>query len=297
MSIEAEALSALMSQPLWLAGCALAFGLVVGSFLNVVIHRLPLGESIVFPASHCPGCGTHIAAFDNVPVFSYLVLRGACRSCGSTISPRYPAVELLTGVVFALVALRFGFTPATLLFTVFAAGLIVAGVVDLDHQIIPDEISLGGLVVGLMVVPAWLVHGGASLAEALSYSVGGALLGGGMLWSVGFVHARLCVALGREFEHWPGEGEEPPKPSSPDYWMWFPGMGFGDVKLLAMIGAFLGPTGVVVTVIGASVLGLVMGLLWAAATRSWNSPFGFGPAIAAAALVALLFPNPFGMLP
>jgi leader peptidase (prepilin peptidase)/N-methyltransferase len=204
-------------------------------------------------------------------------------------------VELLTGVVFALVALRFGFTPATLLFTTFAAGLIVAGAVDLDHQIIPDEISLGGLLVGLLLVPIWLMHGGASLGEALGYSLGGALLGGGMLWSVGFVHARLSVALGREFEHWPEEGEPPPKPNSLDYWIWFPGMGFGDVKLLAMIGAFLGPSGVVVTVICASVLGLIMGLLWAAATRSWNSPFGFGPAIAAAALVALLVPDPLGV--
>ncbi|MBW2274170.1 MAG: prepilin peptidase [Deltaproteobacteria bacterium] len=296
MTIDTEALSVLMGQPMWLGGCALAFGLVVGSFLNVVIHRLPLGESIVFPPSHCPGCDAHIAPYDNVPVLSYLVLRGACRSCGHGISVRYPAVELLTGMVFALVALRFGFTPATLLFTVFAAGLIVAGVVDLDHQIIPDEISLGGLAVGLLVVPAWLLHGGASLGDALGYSFGGALLGGGMLWSVGFFHARLSVALGREFEHWPGEGEEVPKPASLDYWMWFPGMGFGDVKLLAMIGAFLGPSGVVATVIGASLLGLVMGLLWAAATRSWNSPFGFGPAIAAAALVALLVPDPFGML-
>lgn len=296
MIIDTEALTALMSRPWWLGGCAFAFGLVVGSFLNVVIHRLPLGESIVFPASHCPGCDAHIAPYDNVPVFSYLVLRGACRSCGRSISPRYPAVELLTGVIFALVALRFGFTPATLLFTVFAAGLIVAGVVDLDHQIIPDEVSLGGLLLGILLVPIWLLHGGASLAEALGYSLGGALLGGGMLWSVGFVHARLSVALGREFEHWPGEGEEIPKPSSLDYWMWFPGMGFGDVKLLAMIGAFLGPTGVVVTVIGASLLGLVMGVLWAVATRSWNSPFGFGPAIAAAALVALLIPDPFGVL-
>jgi leader peptidase (prepilin peptidase)/N-methyltransferase len=296
MTIDTEALCALMSQPLWLGGCALAFGLVVGSFLNVVIHRLPLGESIVFPASRCPGCGAHIAPYDNVPVFSYLLLRGACRSCGRGISPRYPAVELLTGVVFALVALRFGFTPATLLFTAFAAGLIVAGAVDLDHQIIPDEISLGGLLVGLLLVPIWLVHGGASLGEALGYSLGGALLGGGMLWTVGFVHARLSVALGREFEHWPGEGEDPPGPGSLDYWMWFPGMGFGDVKLLAMIGAFLGPSGVVVTVICASVLGLVMGLVWALATRSWNSPFGFGPAIAAAALVALLVPDPLGVL-
>ena len=292
MTIDGETLLALWSRPAWLGGVGLVFGLLIGSFLNVVIYRLPLEESIAFPASHCPQCGTPIAPWDNIPLLSYLILRGSCRSCGAHISARYPAVELFTGVVFALIALRFGFSPATLLFTAFAGGLIVAGVVDMDHQIIPDEISLGGLVLGLIVVPLWLFLGGESLSGALMYSLLGALLGGGMLWTVGFVHARLSVALGREFDHWPGEGEDVPKPSSLDYWVWFPGMGFGDVKLLAMIGAFLGPMGVVTTVILASAIGLVMGIGWALVVRNWNSPFGFGPAIAAAALLALLLPDP-----
>ncbi len=296
MNSEIEALLTIVNQPAWLAAVGLSVGVVVGSFLNVVIHRLPLEESVVFPASRCPSCQTPIKPWDNIPIVSYILLRAACRHCGQHISVRYPAVELLTGIVFALIALRFGFSLETLIFAIFAAGLIVAGLVDIDHQIIPDEVSLGGLVIGLVVVPLWRIHAGDPLVAAFYYSLLGALLGGGMLWIVGFLHARFSVAIGREFEHWPGEGEELPRPSDPDYWMWFPGMGFGDVKLLAMIGAFLGPVGVVTTVLLASVLGLVLGLGWAVATRNWNSPFGFGPAIAGGALLALLLPEPLSLI-
>lgn len=291
MNAETEALWIVLNQPTWLGIVGLSFGLVVGSFLNVVIHRLPLEESVVSPPSRCPSCEAKIQPWDNIPVLSYLLLRARCRQCGVHISLRYPAVELLTGIVFALIALRFGFTLESLLFTVFAAGLIVAGLVDIDHQIIPDEVSLGGLVVGLIAVPLFMVHAGAPLSAALAHSFLGAGLGGGLLWIVGFLHARLCVATGREFDHWPGEGESIPRPRDPDYWMWFPGMGFGDIKLLAMIGSFLGPVGVVTTIMLASILGLLLGLGWAIATRTWNSPFGFGPAIAGAALLALFLPD------
>ena len=140
------------------------------------------------------------------------------------------------------------------------------------------------------------VASGAPFGRALLASAGGALLGGGLLWLVGFGHARVCVALGRSFEHWPGEGEELPKPSSVDYWVWFPGLGFGDVKLLAMIGAVIGPIGVLETILAASLAGLVGGVAWAAAKRNWSTPFGFGPAIAAGALLVLLVPHP-GILP
>ena len=109
---------------------------------------------------------------------------------------------------------------------------------------------------------------------------------------MGFVHARVCVALGREFEHWPGEGEELPRPASLDYWTWFPGLGFGDVKLLAMVGAVLGPSGVLSAIVAASLLGLLLGLVWIAATRRPSAPFGFGPAISAGALLVLLVPLP-----
>jgi leader peptidase (prepilin peptidase)/N-methyltransferase len=276
---------------LWL-GFAFVFGLAIGSFLNVVIYRLPEGLSLVSPGSRCPACAAPIRAWDNLPVLSYLVLRGRCRQCRTSISLRYPAVELFTAVVFAAIAWRFGGVWLTPVYSVFAAGLIAAALIDFDHQIIPDGISVGGLAAGLLLSPlaAAAGDGGGPYGDALIDSLVGALLGGGLLWTVAFLHARVSVALGRRFEHWPGEGEEPPRPSSADYWLWFPGMGLGDVKLLAMIGAFLGPWGVLETIIAASVLGLILGLSFAAVTRKLNAPFGFGPAIAAGALLSLLFP-------
>jgi leader peptidase (prepilin peptidase)/N-methyltransferase len=271
-------------------GFAFVFGLVIGSFLNVVIYRLPEGQSIVSPGSHCPSCKTPIRAWDNVPVLAYLVLRGRCRHCRSSISLRYPAVELLTGIVFAAIAWRLGPGWLAPLYALFAAGLVVAALIDFDHQIIPDEISLGGLAAGLLLVPPAVAASGAGYAEALIESVGGAALGAGLLWGVAFFHARVSVLMGRTFEHWPGEGEELPRPSSADYWLWFPGMGLGDVKLMGMIGAFLGPWGVLETIVGASLLGLVLGLAYVAITRRFDAPFGFGPAISAGALLSLLFP-------
>ena len=270
---------------------ALVFGLVLGSFLNVVVHRLPRGESVVTPRSRCPACGRSIAAWENVPVLSYLWLRGRCRGCGVRISLRYPAMELLTGLVVAGVVARYGPTAMALLWTAFAAALLAAGAIDFDHRIIPDELSLGGLLFGLVAVPLVRSLSGDPLGDGLLRSAAGALLGGGSLWSIGFAHARLSTALGRRFEHWPGEGEALPRPSSLDYWVWFPGMGFGDVKLMAMIGAFLGPIGVVQTIVAASALGLALGVGWALATRSWTSPFGFGPALAAGALAVVLSPQ------
>jgi leader peptidase (prepilin peptidase)/N-methyltransferase len=271
-------------------GFAFAFGLVIGSFLNVVIHRLPEGQSIVSPASHCPSCQTPIRAWDNVPVLAWLVLRGRCRHCGTSISLRYPTVELLTGVVFAGIAWRFGLGWLTPLYSLFAAGLVAAALIDFDHQIIPYEISLGGLAAGLLLVPVARLASGVGYGDALLDSVIGAALGAGLLWSVAFFHARLSVLMGRTFEHWPGEGEELPRPSSADYWLWFPGMGLGDVKLMGMIGAFLGPWGVLETIVAASLLGLALGLAFVVVTRRFDAPFGFGPAIAAGALATLLFP-------
>jgi leader peptidase (prepilin peptidase)/N-methyltransferase len=267
------------------------FGLVVGSFLNVVVHRLPRGESIVRPGSHCPRCGRSILPWENVPVLSYLWLRGRCRGCGGRISLRYPAIELLTGGLFLAIVLRFGVSIMTPVWLAFAAALVAAAVIDFDHRIIPDEISLGGLLLALVCVPLARSTAAMSLADALLHSAAGALLGGGVLWVVGFVHARVAVAAGRRFEHWPGEDEAPPGPGSLDYWVWFPGIGFGDVKLLAMIGAVLGPFGVLETLLAASLVGLVFGLAWAAVTRSWAAPFGFGPALASGALFVMLFPR------
>lgn len=282
--------AAVLLSTLELGAIASALGLVVGSFLNVVIHRLPLGQSVVRPGSHCPACRRGIAPWENVPVVSWLWLRGRCRGCGRRISARYPAVELLTAALFAGIALRYGLTPVSLLWLAFAAALVAAAAIDLDHRIIPDEISVGGLVVGLVLVPGARALEGAALSGALLDAALGALLGGGVLWSVGFVHARLSAAGGRRFEHWPGDGEEFPRPASLDYWVWFPGMGFGDIKLLAMIGAFLGPRGVLETLLAASIAGVVLGLAWAALSRRLDAPFGFGPAIAAGALLVLLSP-------
>jgi leader peptidase (prepilin peptidase)/N-methyltransferase len=274
-----------------LLGFAFAFGLVVGSFLNVAIHRLPRGESVVRPRSRCPRCATPIAARDNVPVLSFLWLRARCRHCGEPISWRYPALELATGVLFAALAWRHGPTPDAAAWMLFAAALLAAAAIDFEHQIIPDEISLGGLVAGLAVVPglAWLEGG--SPARALGGSALGALVGGGALWAVGFAHARLSVAFGRRFDHWPGEGEPPPTPGSLDYWTWFPGLGFGDVKLLAMVGAWVGVVGVIQTILAAAAAGLLLGLAFFAVRRRLDAPFGFAPAIAVGTLLVVLFPG------
>jgi leader peptidase (prepilin peptidase)/N-methyltransferase len=278
-------------------GVAFTFGLVVGSFLNVVIHRLPRDESIVHPSSHCPRCQTPVRWYDNLPLLSYLWLRGRCRGCGAPISLRYPLVELLTALLFAAVALRFGPVPMAVVGCAFAAALVATAAIDFDHQIIPDEISLGGLAVALVAVPAATWLAGAPLGAAIARSALGALVGGGALWIVGFLHARVSVTLGRRFAHWPGEGEALPRPGSLDYWTWFPGVGFGDVKLLAMIGAVLGPLGVLEAIVLASLAGLSFGLLFALARRTFDAPFGFAPAIAIGALLTLLAPDSFAWLP
>ncbi len=265
-------------------------GLVVGSFLNVVIYRLPRGEMFASSRSHCPHCGHLIRAIENIPVLSFLALRGRCAHCRAPISWRYPSVEALTGFVFFLVWQRYGMTWLTPLYMGFGAALIAAALIDFDHQIIPDEISVGGFFVGLVLMPTAFFLSGHPWRTALEQSVLGALLGGGLLWTVGFVHARLSVAIGRTFEHWPGEGEKIPKPSSADYWLWFPGMGLGDVKLFAMIGAFLGPLDVLEVLIVAAGVGLCFGLLWGFWTRRWVTPLGFGPAIAIGAICVTLRP-------
>jgi leader peptidase (prepilin peptidase)/N-methyltransferase len=270
---------------------ALAFGLLVGSFLNVVIHRLPLGMSVVFPASHCPGCESKIKPWDNIPVLSYLWLRGRCRNCGSVISLRYPAIELITGLLFLAVAWRFGATWWTTIHCLFVASLVAAAMIDFDHQIIPDSISLGGLAVALLVVPAANVFYGMPYVEALIRSAAGAMVGAGVLWLVAFIHARISVALGREFDHWPGEGESLPRPGEADYWLWFPGMGLGDVKLLGMIGAVVGAVGVLDTILASSVIGLVLGGGQALARGALGEPFGFAPSIALGAIVSLFLPD------
>lgn len=270
---------------------ALIFGLLVGSFLNVVIYRVPAGLSVVLPPSHCPNCEMQIKPWDNLPVLSYLWLRGKCRGCAQSISLRYPAIELMTGLIFAGIAWRYGGTAWALLYMFFAAALICAAMIDFDYQIIPDSISIGGLVVALATVPTLHAYYGESFLAALARSALGALVGAGTLWLVAFLHARISVTLGREFDHWPGVGETIPRPNEADYWLWFPGMGLGDVKLLGMIGAVLGPLGVLDTILASSLVGLLLGGAWALAGEALGRPFGFAPAIAIGALATLFLPQ------
>lgn len=210
--------------PLWTL--TFAFGACIGSFLNVCIHRLPADESVVRPRSRCPRCGTAIAWHDNVPILSWALLRARCRGCAAPISARYPLVEGATGLLAVLTLWRYGAEPIALAVFAFAAALLLVTFIDLDHRFIPDEVSLPGVLVGLGVS---LLPGGVGLADAAL----GALLGGGLLWLVAFGYER---ATGRE------------------------GMGYGDVKLLAMIGAFLGWQAIPAVILVASFTGSLAGL-------------------------------------
>ncbi|MBI3785335.1 MAG: prepilin peptidase [Deltaproteobacteria bacterium] len=230
------------------------FGAAVGSFLNVCIARIPSGESIVRPPSRCPKCGAGIRVYDNVPLFGYLFLRGRCRDCKEPISLRYPLIEALTGFLFALLVYRFELSPPIIAYAAFVSALIVVSFIDLDHQIIPDGISLPGIVVGLLFA---LSGYGPGFVDSLL----GVLLGGGTLWA---------VAAGYEWLR----GQE--------------GMGGGDIKLLAMIGAFLGWRAVLVTLIVGSLTGAILGSLRILIQRTQAGvPIPFGPFLAIGALIAL----------
>ncbi len=242
-----------------IAATIFLFASLIGSFLNVCIHRIPLEQSIAFPPSHCPHCETAIRPWDNIPILSYLVLRGKCRNCKAGISARYPFVEALTGVAGVGTYLAFGLAPHSLLMFVFLCALIVITFIDVDYQIIPDVISLPGIVIGFAAAflpgsPQWLD------------SAIGVLGGGGILWLIAEGYYRMT---GRE------------------------GMGGGDVKLLAMIGAFLGWRAIPVTLMIASLSGTLLGLilmLRAGGGRQMAIPFG--PFLAAGAVVALFAGEP-----
>ncbi|MFW6010953.1 MAG: prepilin peptidase, partial [Desulfosalsimonas sp.] len=214
---------------LWIA--AFCGGLCVGSFLNVCISRIPAGNSIVSPGSRCPVCGEPIRFYDNIPVISYLLLRAKCRNCAVPISPRYPAVEVITGAMAVFLLLKFGFGISSLIYFIFISSLLIITFIDIDHQIIPDSISLAGIIAGLafsFILPE----------ITFADSVIGALAGGGSLFAVAMGYYLLT-------------GKE--------------GMGGGDVKLLAMIGAFTGWQGVIFTVFAASATGTIIGLALMAA--------------------------------
>jgi leader peptidase (prepilin peptidase) / N-methyltransferase len=231
------------------------FGLMVGSFLNVCIYRLPREESIVFPASHCTNCGYEIAWYHNIPILSWLLLRGRCAKCGDRISIVYPLIEAATGLLFLLHYLWFGLDWILVPRLLFACALLVLAIIDLRHRILPNPITLGGTVVGflfsLFLPPGWLA------------SLIGLLLGGGVLFVVGELYLRV-------------RGIE--------------GMGMGDVKMLAMIGAFLGWKAVLVTMVLASLSGAIVGVVLLTA-RKGNMQYAlpFGTFLSAAALVASFF--------
>jgi leader peptidase (prepilin peptidase)/N-methyltransferase len=231
-----------------------AFGLITGSFLNVCIHRLPRGESLVWPGSHCPACRAPVRWFDNIPVLSYLWLGGRCRTCRARISIKYPLVELATMGLFLAHYAVLGWQPLLAVRLVFSAALIVLFVVDLEHRILPNRVTLPGLVVGLaasaVTGPGW--------PSALA----GVALGGGSLWAIGEAYYRL-------------RGEE--------------GLGMGDVKMLAMIGAFLGWQQVLVTLVLSSLAGSLVGLSLIVARRgTMKYALPYGTFLAMGAVVASL---------
>lgn len=235
--------------------CALT-GLCIGSFLNVVIARLPVGRSIAHPPSACPRCGTAIAWYDNLPVLSYLLLGGRCRSCRASISWRYPAVEIMGAALFALAYLRFGMSFQLVAALVLVSTLIAITGIDLDHQIIPDVLSLPGVGLGLV---ASLGPGAIGWKD----SALGVLAGGGVFIVIIVVSS---LVLGQ------------------------PGMGVGDVKLGAMLGAFLGWQLALLSVLVSVLVGgpLAAGLL-ATGRKGRKDPVPFGPFLALGGVVSLFW--------
>lgn len=233
-------------------------GLCFGSFLNVVIHRLPRAMSLAWPPSSCPACGHAIRPYDNIPLVSWVVLRGRCRDCAAPISPRYPAVELGAGLLLLGLAMFLGPRAALVPAGVFALSLLAIALIDLDHRIIPDELSIGGLLIGLCTR-------GFTIEGVLAGLVG-ALVGAGSLY---------LVALGYR----KATGVE--------------GLGGGDVKLAGMIGAFLGWPGVFLTIFSAALAGsIVGGVLIASGKGHRRSELPFGTFLAPAAVFAA-FLGPF----
>lgn len=241
-----------MLPPVIMALFAFVFGAVVGSFLNVCIYRMPLDQSVVSPGSRCVGCGTAIRWYDNIPVISWLLLRGRCRFCQAPFSFRYPLVELITAVLSLLLFMKYGLSPSYGVMFLFCAALIVITFIDFDHQIIPDELSLPGIVLGFissffLPEPGWI----SSLLGAVAGWGSLALIFYGYLW-----------LTGRE------------------------GMGGGDAKLLAMMGAFLGLQAIPFIIFASSLVGSVAGLsIMAVQRKDRHLAIPFGPYLALGALL------------
>jgi leader peptidase (prepilin peptidase) / N-methyltransferase len=235
-------------------------GAVVGSFLNVVIYRVPLGQSIVSPGSRCPHCHSDIRAYDNIPLVSYLLLCGRCRDCGARISVRYPLIELITALLAAALYLKWTVDPAVLVYFSFCAAMVAVFWIDVDYMVIPDVISINGLALGVIFSTLGLIP-----EMDLKLSLIGLFMGGAILYIPAAVYERL-------------RGIE--------------GLGGGDIKLLAMIGAFMGPYGVVFVLFFSSLFGTAFALAsMALRGTSSTTPIPFGPFLASAA-VAYVFVGP-----
>lgn len=262
-----------------------ALGAIIGSFLNVVIHRVPAEESIVFPNSACPKCKKKIQGYDNIPILSWLILGGRCRNCNSPISFRYPAVEILTGLVFLLFFWRFDLTPILPVYLVFAAAIIALIFIDAEHMILPNVITYPGIVFAFLVRLIFPMTVGAYYFTDLNYypllqmrylpewglsligALLGALAGGGSLWLIG----KLWKLL---------RGVE--------------GMGMGDVKLMLGVGALLGWRLTFLTLFLAAATGAVGGILFILAKREkdMQTQIPFGIFLGIGSLIAVLFGDP-----
>jgi leader peptidase (prepilin peptidase) / N-methyltransferase len=259
---------------------AFLFGLVIGSFLNVCILRIPAEKSIVLPASSCTKCGKAIAAYDNIPVLSWLILRGKCRNCKTKISPMYPAVELLTGLLFVACYFAFGLTGDAVKWATFSALLVVLTITDLRERILPDVVNLFGVGAGLLfsfftkptdgtalwLAKRWFDFPPPQPVLSFADAILGAAVGSGLLWFVAEGYFRL---RGRE------------------------GMGLGDVKMMAAVGVFLGLKRTLMTVLAGSLLGSVIGIvLISVSKKDRNYELPFGTFLGAGALLVLFFGTP-----
>ncbi len=254
------------------------FGLCIGSFLNVVIWRVPLGKSIVSPPSACPQCKKEIEPRDNIPVLSYLILRGKCRNCALPISIKYPVTELITGVLFALAALQTGYSISFINYAVLISLMVVVVRTDLEQFIILDEVSIGGTVAGVLLA---LLPGGLGILKSLITALSGAafffLIRTGASIYLKKRNIRTKAPEGFEDEEDEFQG----------------GMGWGDIKLAACIGAFLGPASTVIAFFSAFILGAFSGgFMMAFGGSKRDTPIPFGPFMAAGAVLALFFGEP-----
>ena len=272
-----------------LLGIGFVFGTFIGSFLNVCIWRMPREQSIVRPRSRCPHCAHPIAWYDNLPVLSFVLLRARCRHCHQAISWRYPLVEVLSGLAAVAALGRFGLEPKSLVYLGFLWALLAASFIDLDFQIIPDEISLGGLALGVAISPLVpQLHGTDRVFAALTRSVIGALVGGGLLYLTGLCGnmgllflRRLGVRL-RRHPFWRAKLSR--------YRHVRESLGGGDVKLLAMAGSILGWKAVALTFFLSPLLAILPGIWVLVTKRSHVIPYG--PFLSLGLIVSLFAGEP-----